>query len=530
MASPVVQSALANPPPLLLQMDPYGLHGDIDTYFNYLQLSVDSYVKPFSLHIILKSLNVVALVGYDQVTVLESNPNITEYDQWWAPKFLPSALRFRTKPGECQETNLPIGVPLRTNSSLPLFTYTITNNIKQQDAVKDSQGRFKKETPYKANPLATCHVQNMTLTMEPKILSFAVATTLLCDLTGDPPRLRRFQTTFKRTNTPQFRSDSILDYMAYMAMPNDSDSTAYKRLSQDGPKRDSLNNALGVVDVLGSDLIRAMLMRKISYNLTNHGNVPELGSFIWDSKLDSRSPTNYSRILKTVTYRDGYWIRDGDYLLSMNMTIINFFVALRDAIHLDVGNLIVPNIYTDKTVFNNMITVDPFYSKLAETINKDFHGLVTESSTPSWGWGYTSNVNVSWAMALRSTDEPVNNITLPIIILSPPAPSVIDMMYLCPQYQIKSWGSLIVSVFTGTFTMYATLYGIFTWLAPAIDRKRRGIHPWEKHLRQKPLGFRYDQLANSSPTQSSSFSLPYYIKDAEEGKKWLLSEQKTRSE
>ncbi|QRW13344.1 hypothetical protein RhiLY_12343 [Ceratobasidium sp. AG-Ba] len=388
----------------------------------------------------------VALVGYEQVTVLESNPNITEYHQWWAPKSLPSALRFRTKPGECQETNLPINVPLRTNSSLPLFTYTITNNIKQQDAIKDSRGRYKKETPYKANPLATCHVQNMTLAMEVKILSFAVTTTLLCDPTGDPPRSKRFQTTFKRTHIPQFRPDSILDYMAYVATPNNSDLSSYKRFSRDGPKVNSLNNALGVVDAMSSDLIRAMIMRRISYNFTDQYDVPELGSLSWDSNFDPRPPTNRSRIIGTGTYLNGYWT-GGSYLRPMNATIINVFLAIRDAIHLDVGNLETPNIYTDKTTFNNMITVDPFFSYLTDIINTYYDGMLG-NSVPSWGWGHTKNLNISWAMALTSTDEPVNNITLPIRISSPP-PSVIDMMYLCPQYQIKSWGSLIVSVFTG---------------------------------------------------------------------------------
>lgn len=70
-----------------------------------------------------------ALVGYDVVTVLLPNPNVTNYEQWWAPAKLPDALKIRTKPGECQPTRLPMGTPLKTNSSLPLFTYSKTDGL-----------------------------------------------------------------------------------------------------------------------------------------------------------------------------------------------------------------------------------------------------------------------------------------------------------------------------------------------------------------------------------------------------------------
>ncbi|KAG9122088.1 hypothetical protein FRC07_001680 [Ceratobasidium sp. 392] len=81
---------------------------------------------------------------------------------------------------------------------------------------------------------------------------------------------------------------------------------------------------------------------------------------------------------------------------------------------------------------------------------------------------------MTWSQALTDTDEPVKNITLPVILPPNYGPSVFDINYLCPVYQRKSWGSLVISVFTGTLSMLATVYGLFVWLAPALDKHR---HP-----------------------------------------------------
>ncbi|KAG8790875.1 hypothetical protein FRC12_010799 [Ceratobasidium sp. 428] len=475
--------------------------------------------------IILVIINVV-LVGYDSVTVMISDPNITDYEQWWAPKSLPSALKIRTKPGECDEAQLPENTPLRSNSSLPFFPYLLQNNFVQHDPAADPQS-LRRATPYKANPLDICRVQTMTLTMEPKILSFIVTSTLLCDPTGDPPRARRFTTSFRRTDTPRFRPDSILEYMAYMASPNETDSNVYQKISREGPPKDPYLNVFGVIDALASDLIRTMVMRKVTWLQTgpNQPPVPELASIAWDPELDDQAPTNISRLGGSwKTYRDGYW-SEGVYVRDIRTTIVNVFVALRDAIHLDVGYVTPTNIYTNKTAFNNMITLDDYRSNtIVPLMYTYFADDARTSTTCSWGWGCTPNFNISWAQALISTSSPVNNITLPITLPSPLPPSVIDMVYLCPQYQIKSWGSLVIDVFTGTFTMYVTLYGIFVWIASNLDRKRRGPQPWERFMSQRYSDLNGGVRVRRSASRTSSYSSVPYTPEYEDDKKRLLDE------
>ncbi|QRV84664.1 hypothetical protein RhiJN_12680 [Ceratobasidium sp. AG-Ba] len=340
----------------------------------------------------------VALVGYDEVTVLQKDPNITDHGQWWAPRSLPDALRFRTTPGDCQATTLPLNTPLRTNSSLPLFTYNIINNLEDLDAQKDAFG-LRSETPYQANPMNICRVENMTITMEARILAFVIETTLICDPVGQPPRARRFQTQFKH-------------------------------------------------------LIRLMYLRKVTLDYlgdTESPRPPELGYIVWDSSPDSRPSTAGSRLIDWETYAEGEWHFWGQYMIPMNVTITNLFVAIRDAIYLDIGNIAPSNIYANKTAFNDMIKVDEYGMELNQIMFE--HGNWTKLNADpfyTWGWGNTSNVNITWAQAFTSTSGLTNNITLPIGLPANRTASVIDIDYLCPQYKMKSWGNLLMSVFVGT--------------------------------------------------------------------------------
>jgi hypothetical protein len=52
---------------------------------------------------------------------------------------------------------------------------------------------------------------------------------------------------------------------------------------------------------------------------------------VWDSGLDARIPTDPTRITRWKTYTKGFWY-EGNYILTLNSSIINVFVAIRDAI------------------------------------------------------------------------------------------------------------------------------------------------------------------------------------------------------
>ncbi|KAG8713215.1 hypothetical protein FRC08_013555 [Ceratobasidium sp. 394] len=428
--------------------------------------------------------------GYDTVTVITQSPNITDPNQWWAPDWVPKAFRIiRTAPGECEPAVLPLNTPLGTNSSLPLFSYILSDTLSQQ-------GR---RDPYKANPLDSCRVQRMTMVMEAKAIAFDITITLSCNMAPDPTRPRQFVVHFKNAFDTRFRHDTIIDYMA-LKIASDGKPASYDRLSRNGPPKDKFFNVLGVVDALSGDLAQLMRLQWVVWlsNSTLQNEIPGLGYVSWASPPDAPGPASLEFGAYDEAY--GYYFSDEylSYFRSMNATVSNIFVAIRDAIYLDVGYVTPTNIYVNKAMFNSLITPDSYFTEVVSRIPRN-HPDGPNFSTNSWGWGVAPGNNASWAQALTSTDQPVNNITLPIVLPSPLPPSVIDIMYLCPQYQLKSWGSLFIALFTGTFATYASLYGLFAWLAPILDQKRHGPQPLEllvdHHTREM-------QLAGSGPLVS----------------------------
>ncbi|KAF8607422.1 hypothetical protein BDV93DRAFT_520288 [Ceratobasidium sp. AG-I] len=420
---------------------------------------------------------IVALVGYDTITVLTPDPNTTHYDKWWAPAKLPDALKIRSKPAECQPIMLPINTPLRTNSSLPMFSYVLKSDFSLPS--EDARAGLRAEATYRANPLNDCRVQDMTFTADLKMFSFKIYTTVQCDRLGDTQQLRVFTVNFFRAVDYVVSPDTILDYLTYQAPRTMTDANDQGRISLYGPPQDTFLNILGVLDGLVIDVVQALLMQ---YGLWRFRlptvPVPETGYLIWDSREDERDLLDPTRIVGAAIYSDSYWF-GGGYLIDINATIINLLVSVRDAIHLDLGYAAPTNIYLNKTSFDRMISLDNYLVKSLPTIHNSTQ-IVTIGGACSWVWGCSPNFNTSWAQALISSSEPFNNLTLPIRPTSPIYPSVINLVYLCPQYQRKSWGSLCISVFIGTFTMYATLYGLFAWVGPQLDRKLAGAR--QKHL------------------------------------------------
>lgn len=80
------------------------------------------------------------------------------------------------------------------------------------------------------------------------------------------------------------------------------------------------------------------------------------------------------------------------------------------------------------------------------------------------------------------------NITVPTVLPSGNAPAVVRVDYLCPQFRIKSPGSLITSVFigelrrrlgvhalifecVGTWSMYIALFGVFGFVGPMLEKR-----------------------------------------------------------
>ncbi|KAH7338797.1 hypothetical protein B0J17DRAFT_391045 [Rhizoctonia solani] len=156
--------------------------------------------------------------------------------------------------------------------------------------------------------------------------------------------------------------------------------------------------------------------------------------------------------------------------------MINMMIAIRDAIHLDLGHITLDNIYLNKTAFNTYMRPNSLYPSVLDAYQRWQEALdPQELIICTWTRDCLPNPNITWVEVLREDigKLPYNSLTLPIVQPDPIPISVIDMTYLCPVYVHKSWGDLLVSVFTATFFMYGTLYTLFSFIAPRLDSLSR---------------------------------------------------------
>ncbi|KAG9128578.1 hypothetical protein FRC07_000011 [Ceratobasidium sp. 392] len=353
------------------------------------------------------------------------------------------------------------------------------------------------------------------MSIETKMISFDITTGLSCEVASNPARSRKFSAHFSNAQDAKWRFDTIVEYMADQSYYEEGSNDV---ISRDGPPKDPFLHVLGVVDALSSDLTELLRMQWIIWlsNSTLRSKIPELGSVYWNAVKNQTPHGPLALSIGAFDAEKGQYSgkEDISYFHKMNTTMANLFVALRDAIYLDLGYDTPANVYVNRSMFNSTIVPDSYYPKFVSQIPYDHE--FSDFSAPSWGWGSAPGPNMSWAQAFASTDQPVNNITLPIIISSPLPPSVINIMYLCPQCQVKSWGSLFMALFTGTFSAYASLYGLFAWLGPILDRERNGPQPLElledQHNRKAGLeGF--DPLVPEFRFTKSSLDLEGPVKE-----------------
>lgn len=167
------------------------------------------------------------------------------------------------------------------------------------------------------------------------------------------------------------------------------------------------------------------------------------------------------------------------FMSSFNVTLINMFIAMRDAIMIDLGNVNpATNIYLNKTYFNTVIRADPFFTDAASIVigmNNSLGPITSDIYWHACTWGWNCVNTTTWAEALISApeNEPVNNLVLPYKPTNPQAPSVLSFSYLCPTFQRKPTDSLLISVFVATATLFSVLYNIFATVMPKFERRYR---------------------------------------------------------
>ncbi|QRV84658.1 hypothetical protein RhiJN_12674 [Ceratobasidium sp. AG-Ba] len=291
-------------------------------------------------------------------------------------------------------------------------------------------------------------------------------------------------------------------------------------------------NILGVLDAFGSELLKTMWARKRTYEVQGNDSLADSIIVKWSTeprcwRADSdnrcrRKGPEPSGIDSWYSNFEGAQRDNPIFITPMNTTIFNYFVALRDAIHLDLGNVnSSTNIFLSKAAFRERILPDPFMNETAPLVvdqprpnNGTPYSRESFFKTCTWGWGC---INGTWTDALL-TEDPRQNISrgLPIDDFQHPNyATVIDVKYVCPVFRPKKIGSLLVSVFIGTFSMYTALYGVFLFVAPRADewyRKKHGLSRFSYNVVDLEQFGPYSLLAGSFSDQTPPRSLQTYDK------------------
>ncbi|CAE6458934.1 unnamed protein product [Rhizoctonia solani] len=461
-----------------------------------------------------------ALVGNDVVTVLKKDPNNVDA-KWWAPDWLPEGWKIPSIPGPCQPVSIPLNIPsIRTNSPSPIFNYAILNFQSQgTDALVDklegvdgSLGRQALALPYQSESLKNCSVQNMTAVLVFQDGGFYTTSQIMCDLQknkAESTQRLKLSTTFSRVANIELGADDVRAYISPYAVSWAPYSDATQLLASARANRPDLT-VIGVMDAIGNDLMKSIWAHKWFWKARNPDyRWPDQVVFKWAAQVNCTNPI-YCRIRgETVEGIDSWYsFTRGmqrfapEELQSMNTTIMNYFMALRDALHLDLGKIDrEQNMFLSSSAFQAKVLSDNFLEDLNKTLQTGYYnsasirrrqapvvppppiqypdaGDFTSEEfwkTCAWGWGC---LNGTWTKALLGNDPAVHSITsnLPLSAFDNVSSTIIDVDYVCPVFKTKPIGELLVSVFVGTFTMYTALYGIFIFLAPIFDQKYRKKH------------------------------------------------------
>ncbi|KAG8765566.1 hypothetical protein FRC12_007430 [Ceratobasidium sp. 428] len=396
---------------------------------------------------ILAILNVV-LQGYDVVTVLRPDPNVT-HSYWWSI----GSLSLRSA-GNCDPVSLPKKMTFSTNSSI--FTYVVrsTFDANNQNIIGASS--------YIANPLGSCTVDGIIVDIDISRRRYKFDTPILCTGSNLPFSLSIASTFLLDQYNPYY--DDIMAYYIQNKPARNSLSFGQSHIQRNAT---SLTNIVGILDAISADLMISLwLLGNSSTDTISPATISTGGFPACPGGRNATCKPDEMRMIipaSLLSYPNGSYVSSngiGTFLAPIETSFLNMFTVLQDAYHIDLGNIKSYNTILNKDAFSARIYPEKILSAAAHNISG--FGLCSS------GLGCT--YNSTWAQKLLASD-PDLDIVVPSTIPTGDAPAVIRVDYLCPQFRLKSPGSLITSVFIGTWTMYTALFGIFNIIGPILEKR-----------------------------------------------------------
>lgn len=278
----------------------------------------------------------VVLQGHEVVTVLRSNPNITE-SPWWSPRSLPGW----HSAGGCQPVPLSRQTSFRTNSSLfsygeLAFALLFIRLLTKQDlrSIFDSNGQnVMGPTPYTANPLGSCTVGGVLVNVNFNRRTYKFDVPIQCTGNELPFSLSLISSLSLNIN-PYYD-----DINAYYLVNKPTREVLNSLDSQQAFQRNtsSLTNVIGILDALYSDVQVALSVAAGSSTGSRPVSLMSGGLLACPGGQNTTCDAKDMRMIipQSVTdYANGTTVSvdgPGPVLSLLENAMLNMFVALQDA-------------------------------------------------------------------------------------------------------------------------------------------------------------------------------------------------------
>ncbi|KAG8724159.1 hypothetical protein FRC09_000053 [Ceratobasidium sp. 395] len=347
--------------------------------------------------------------GSELVPSLHSNfqPNDTFLDSWWGTRRLPPLLRPDIP--DCEPKDLGRGDMFRISASL--FDYTVMSTWNTSDGPQASGVQEQKRVEYRGESFANCSVNSARFDY-----SLVEQTQSVNDFIG-------------QYYGPGLSLLNITD-----ANPSD-----YRKL------------VLAVLEVISTDSLTIMrgqhlsnpaLSMRITFDVDPNTAepIPEASTLTY---VNGTQPKQYPP--EAFIYKD---------------TIYNLVTVAIDAVNLDLGSNISANVFRNASRLNDRNVISPNLpppgvqpADWAEESQSYYYGNIT----PPYR---------TWAEMLIA-GKPVTLGSLTGL----PEESVMVTTYLCPSYQLKPIDSLLSSLFTGSASMFLSVWGAWVTFVIFVAKK-----------------------------------------------------------
>ncbi|KAF8597940.1 hypothetical protein BDV93DRAFT_547657 [Ceratobasidium sp. AG-I] len=386
-------------------------------------------------------INIVTL-GYELVPSFQPNFNENNtFPAWWGTTPLPKLLNIETPP--CEPQSLGRGDTFRVTASL--FDYTIMSAWNTSKDTSASRVHNQQRIMYQGESFANCSANTAQFDHNLVEDTHTITVGVTCQGTPEYPVYLAMET--KMVFAWLLSKDFVGQYYGpgvNLLDVSDTDSNNYRTL------------AFAVLEAISTDSLTIMRGNHLSNPALS---ISSFYNISFDNGIINTTPVSNSLMYANGTYASPTWPAEATIY---EVSIYNLVNVAVHTVNLDLGSAGPESIYRNREALNKTIgpNLAPVGTAPANWAQESL----------SFYYGRIPRPYQTWAQAIRAGQTiELGNVT------GIPDQSSKVTAYLCSSYQLKTPGSLAVSLLVGLWTMLQSGRELFAILLIAyVKRFPRG--------------------------------------------------------